>query len=173
MNPKQDELLLDIHTLQGTEKAETCARLMAASEPWITLGRTYESCLQTVTDPTREVYVAMMQAEVAGFIILNMHGAFVGYIQTLCIAPAWRSRGLGARLIKFAEKRIFAEAPNVFICVSSFNPRAKALYERLGYQTVGELTDYIVPGHSEILLRKTVGSLTTFRRGASRENQSS
>ena len=49
--------------------------------------------------------------------------------------------------------------PNVFICASSFNPAAQRLYERLGYTVVGELTDYIARGHSEILLRKTTGPL--------------
>lgn len=39
---------------------------------------------------------------------------------------------------------------------------ATRLYERLGYKVVGELTDYIVRGHSEVLLRKTVGPLTGF-----------
>ena len=47
----------------------------------------------------------------------------------------------------------------MFICVSSFNPGARRLYERLGYQVVGELPDYMVRGHSEILLRKTTGPL--------------
>jgi ribosomal protein S18 acetylase RimI-like enzyme len=63
----------------------------------------------------------------------------------------------------FAERRILAETPNVFICVSSFNDGARRLYERLGYEVVGELKDYIVAGHSEILLRKTIGPLTGFR----------
>jgi len=37
------------------------------------------------------------------------------------------------------------------------------LYERLGYEVVGELKDYIVPGHSEMLLRKTIGPLVELR----------
>jgi hypothetical protein len=48
------------------------------------------------------------------------------------------------------------------MCVSSFNHDARRLYQRLGYQAVGELIDYIVRGHSEILLRKTLGPLTGF-----------
>ena len=39
---------------------------------------------------------------------------------------------------------------------------ATRLYERLGHKIVGEITDYIVRGHSEVLLRKTVGPLTGF-----------
>ncbi len=39
-----------------------------------------------------------------------------------------------------------------------------SLYERLGYAVVGELTDYIVSGHSELLLRKTIAPLNEFRK---------
>ena len=35
----------------------------------------------------------------------------------------------------------------------------KALYERLGYEVIGELRDYIVRGHSEWLLRKSIAPL--------------
>ena len=48
------------------------------------------------------------------------------------------------------------------MCVSSFNLGARRLYERLGYKVVGELSDYIVRGHSELLLRKTTGPLAGF-----------
>jgi ribosomal-protein-alanine N-acetyltransferase len=155
-----------IRPLATSDEAEQCARLMASSEPWRTLGRDYEASLRIVTDPVKEVYVTYMSDEadsIAGFLILNMTGAFVGYIQTVCVAPEWRGRGLGAILISFAEERIFRETPNVFMCVSSFNTDAQRLYERLGYQRIGELTDHIVVGYSEILLRKTIGPLTGFR----------
>jgi [ribosomal protein S18]-alanine N-acetyltransferase len=135
---------------------------MAASEPWVTLGRTYEASLQIVEDSTREVYVASDESGLAGFVILCMTGAFVGYIQTVLVDPGRRGLGIGSRLIEFAEERIFRVSPNVFMCVSSFNHKARRLYQRLGYQVVGELADYIVSGHSEILLRKTAGPLTGY-----------
>ena len=97
-----------------------------------------------------------------------MSGAFAGYIQTICVDPGARSRGIGTRLMRFAEERIFRESPNVFLCVSSFNPRARALYKRLGYVRVGELKDYLVVGHSETIFRKTIGSLNEFRRRSKR-----
>lgn len=142
--------------------ARACARIMAENEPWITLRRDYEASLAIVRDPLREVYVACptAAADVLGFVILVMHGAFVGYIQSIGVREDWRGRGLGTRLIAFAEARIFRETPNVFICASSFNERARALYARLGYETVGELRDYVVRGESELLMRKSVGPLT-------------
>ena len=154
--------VLAISPLQTEDDARACARLMATSEPWITLGRSYEESLEIIQDPSREVYVARDEPGVAGFLILCMTGVFVGYIQTVCIDPARRGQGLGSKLVEFAEQRILRVSPNVFMCVSSFNLDAKRLYERLGYKVIGELPDYIVRGHSELLLRKTLGPLTGF-----------
>jgi [ribosomal protein S18]-alanine N-acetyltransferase len=151
-----------ITRLSSEADARACARMMASSEPWLTLGRSYESSLAIIQDPSREVFVMRDEtAKLGGFLILCMVGAFVGYIQTVCIAPDRRGQGLGSRLVDFAERRILSQFPNVFMCVSSFNQDARRLYERLGYRLVGELTDYIVAGHSEYLLRKTIGPLTS------------
>ena len=152
-----------IRPLGCLAEAEACARMMAASEPWITLGRGYEASLALLVNPEREVYVAVVADVVAGFVILNLHGAFVGYIQTVCVAAERRGGGIGARLVSHAEARIFRESPNVFLCVSSFNPDARRLYERLGYTLVGTLTDYLVAGHSEMLFRKTIGPIGAFQ----------
>jgi [ribosomal protein S18]-alanine N-acetyltransferase len=158
-----------IVTLEHEADAELCARLMARSEPWVTLGRSYEASLRVVRDTTREVYGAYEGRDLIGFLILCMTGAFVGFIQTVLVDPERRGQGLGSRLLEFAEQRVFRDSPNIFMCVSSFNHDARRLYERLGYSTVGELTDYIVAGHSEILLRKTRGPLTDPTRYAMAE----
>jgi ribosomal protein S18 acetylase RimI-like enzyme len=159
---------LSITRLESEAEAHACARLMASSEPWVTLGRSFETSLDIVQDSTREVYVARDKDGVAGFLILCLTGAFVGYIQTVCVDPRCRRQGLGSRMVAFAEQRILRASPNVFMCVSSFNHDARRLYERLGYQVVGELTDYLVRGHSEILLRKTTGPMAGFTSGVER-----
>jgi ribosomal protein S18 acetylase RimI-like enzyme len=74
--------------------------------------------------------------------------------------PEFRGRGLGTAALRWAERRIFQDHRNVLLCVSSFNRRAQRLYQRLGYETVGRMRDYVVAGHDEILLRKTLGPLT-------------
>ncbi len=154
---------LVIRPIQGEEETKACARLMANSEPWVTLQRSYEESYKMLKDPSREVYVGRLGDETVGFLILVMKGAFVGYLQTVGLHREWRNRGIGSKLIEFAEERIFREAPNVFICVSSFNQEALRLYERLGYHIVGELKDYIINGHSEILLRKSIAPLNEFK----------
>ena len=162
---RQDNVgMTEIRRLQHPDEAEICARMMANSEPWIALRRDYDTVLKILTDPAREVYLATVDGQIVGVTILVMHGAFVGYIQSVCIAPEWRRKGIGSQLMAFAEKRIFSETPNAFLCVSSFNKGAQQLYERLGYEVIGELKDYIISGPSELLLRKTIAPLAEFKK---------
>jgi len=153
---------ISIGALDGEADAVRCATIMSTADPWITLGRGFDRCHALINDPTREVYVAKSDGELAGFLILTMQGAFRGYIQTIAVDEKFRGRAVGTALIAFAEQRIFAESANVFMCVSSFNERAKALYLRLGYEVIGELVDYVVRGHSEWLLRKSVAPMNEF-----------
>ena len=155
---------VEIRRLRKADETHQCAQLMANSEPWITLRRTYDNSMKILSDSSREVYLAIVKDEIVGFIVLIMSGALVGYIQTVGVMPEWRNKGIGNRLLGFAEDRIFSKAPNVFMCVSSFNQKAQKLYKRLGYERIGELKDYIVSGHSEILLRKTIAPITEFTR---------
>ena len=122
--------------------AEACAALVAS--------------LRT---PGPERYLAERDGGCAGLLVLNLRGAFVGYLQTVAVAERFRGCGLGTALVGFAEARILRDHPNVFLCVSDFNPGARRLYERLGYTVVGELPDYLVRGRGEILMRKSRGPL--------------
>jgi [ribosomal protein S18]-alanine N-acetyltransferase len=148
-----------VRRLASATQAKACARIMSTSEPWVTLGRDFDASLAVITAGDHEAYVALEGEEVTGFVVLCMHGALVGYLKSIAVREDRRSRGLGRRLMAFAEDRILGEAANVFLLVSSFNEGARRLYERMGYRLVGELTDYWLPGHSELLLRKTRGPI--------------
>lgn len=154
---------VEIRRLENADEAKMCARMMADSEPWITLRRDYEASLKIVSDPSMEVYLALKGYEIVGFVVISMTGAFIGYVKSIYTAPKWRSRGIGSGLMSFVEDRIFREAPNVFICVSDFNEGAQRLYRRLGYEVVGELKNYLVSGKSEVLMRKTIAPLAEFK----------
>lgn len=139
--------------------------MMAASDPWRSLARTHDMVLPGLTDPLRETYVARDAHGLAGALVLCLVGPLTGYIQTVLVAPDRRGQGIGAQLVAFAEERIFQSSPNVFLCVSSFNTGARRLYERLGFQFVGELTDYLVVGHAELLYRKSRGAWSEWLPG--------
>ena len=134
---------------------EWAAHLMATSDPWLTLGRNEASCRLVMHNPEAIIFVAWVGSARAGFVLCHRRGV-VGspYLATIAVDPAWRGRGVGRMLIAFVEDHFRPEARHLFLCVSSFNPRARALYERLGFRQVGELPEYFIPNASEILMHK-------------------
>lgn len=140
-----------------------CAAMMAAQDPWLKLGFTETDCRQSFPGDHRQVFVWRLAGEILGFIVIQPKGSFHGYIQILCVHPEYHDAGIGSALLEFAEKQIAAYSPNMFICVSAFNKRAHALYLRKGFEEVGVLKDFIIPGYDEILLRKTSGPLYQYK----------
>lgn len=127
---------------------------MAFTDPWLTLGRNYQDCLTRCSHPEYTLLVARDSSGRCGFVLLHPRGvAGSPYIASIAVASEFRGRSIGAALLAQAE-RFFPGARHIFLCVSSFNPRARQLYERLGYREVGVLDDYVIPGASEILMHK-------------------
>lgn len=139
-----------------------CAEMMAASDPWKTLGVEYNHCMKAFEGPCKEVYVATHNNSIAGFAILQVCGSFRGYIQTLFVHKDLRGNGIGTIMLQFCEKRIVSISPNIFICVSSFNKGAIKLYEEFGFIKVGILSNFVTDGFDEWLLRKTVGPIAGY-----------
>jgi ribosomal protein S18 acetylase RimI-like enzyme len=148
---------ITIHTSTDTAVFDRLAQMMAASAPWKTLGMDAAACRAGFDGPGKEIVIAGSAGEPMGLAILQLAGSFSGYIQTLFVAEGFRGRGLGKQLLDHCERRIHQFSPNVFICVSGFNTRALRLYEEQGFIHVGTLIDFLVKGHDELLLRKTLG----------------
>jgi ribosomal protein S18 acetylase RimI-like enzyme len=133
---------------------EWCARVMASTDPWITLRRHLEACRAALVRPGTELFAARDGELPVGFILLAPYGlAASPYIATIAVAADARGRGVGSQLLRVAEEH-FAGRGHIFLLVSSFNQGAQQLYHRHGYEFIGELKDYIVPGHSELILHK-------------------
>jgi len=136
------------------EDYEWCAGVMASTEPWITLGRDLAGCREALSRPGTELFVAREGNSPVGFILLAPYGmAAAPYIASIAVAAEVRGRGVGSQLLRFAEQR-YADKKHIFLLASSFNHRAQQLYRRQGYEFVGELKDYVVPGHSELIFHK-------------------
>jgi ribosomal protein S18 acetylase RimI-like enzyme len=145
---------IDIQKASEQEK-DLAAGLLSGSEPWITLGITLDQCYRNCHDPEFLVYMAYFENKPGGIIILDPHGiAGSPYVKSIAVFPEFRGKGIGKKLLSFTEELFRKDAKHVFICVSSFNQRARRLYERCGYEAVGEFKDYIIDGASEILMHK-------------------
>lgn len=137
------------------EDYEQSALLLTVNDPWAKLGRTFEYSYAKVHEPDGELIVAKAEDKVIGCILLEMHSTLKAFVRALCVSPEYRSRGVGADLLAFAEHRAFKETANVFLFVS--NERAKKFYERNEYVQVGCLENLNVTGTHEYLMRKTIG----------------
>ncbi len=155
---------ITIRPYEGEAEARAAATLMASTDPWRALGRTSEHTYRNVTNPQSEAYVALETGQVVGVIVLAINIPLVkGYICGLAVKAECRGRGIGRQLLTFAEDRIARFSPNVFLTVSSFNTGAQRFYERAGYERIGELKEFLIPGASEWLMRKTTGPWAAFQ----------
>lgn len=137
------------------EERVWAARLMASSEPWITLGRGFDACREASLDPAYVVLVARRAAAPCGFIRVHPRGvAGSAYVASVAVAESERGKGVGALLLAAAERRFAPASRFLFLCVSSFNVGARRFYERHGYRQYGEFPDYVIEGPSELLMGK-------------------
>lgn len=157
---------------------EACAEIVGGDPLWRRYGTTVARARQVFRRALRaggkgrprrladHLAVALQGKRVLGFIWFRLEGTFdhSGYVRWIAISPHARTRGVGRRLMRHAEERIFRKGPNVFLLVSAFNRRAQAFYRRLGYREVGVIPDYLVPGITERLYRKTTGPIGIQRR---------
>ncbi len=134
-----------------------CREIVAASDPWKRLGEGIDfSTLLSSGAPYFRAYVLIADGQTAGFIVFSSDPVFAqgGYLRALGVAPSKRRRGIGKKLLAFAEKTASRRSRNFYLCVSSFNRRAQAFYKALGYAKVGIIPELIVPGASEYIFWK-------------------
>ena len=146
-----------IQIVRATEEGdyEQSAMLLTVNDPWAKLGRTYAYSYDKVHNPEDELIVAKKGERVVGCLLLEMHSTLKAFVRALCVSAEYRSHGIGADLLAFAEHRAFKETANVFLFVSS--ERGKKFYETNGYQEVGYLKDLNITGVGEWIMRKTIG----------------
>lgn len=137
------------------EERDWAAELMARSEPWLRLRVTPEQSHFACRDPGYRLFVAHVDGVPCGAIVLQQRGvAGSPYVKSVVVDGEHRGHGIGTALMEFAENLFRSEARHIFLCVSSFNTRARAFYERRGYRAVGEFEDYVIDGAEEVLMHK-------------------
>ena len=133
--------------------------LLVDSDPWNRLGyqaKDWDSYF-TPLPQGRDSYVVDQNDKVAGIVVIRQKFLLGDYLELLAVADWARGKGLGERLLAHVEATVFARAKNLFACVSDFNGQARRFYKQQGYQEIGPMPNFLIPGSAEILLRKTSG----------------
>ena len=97
---------------------------------------------------------AVNETQMVGFVagdVKRMEG--VAWIATIAVLPEYQRRGIGAALLQTCEKRI--PVNKIRLCVRPSNRVAIRLYERFGYNRVGEWTKYYQDGEAALVMEKT------------------
>ncbi len=154
-----------------------CASIVALDLLWQRYGISLRQARELISSGVRQgnrLYVAVVRRQVVGFVWFQVDGTFAhsGYVRWIGIAPSARGKGIGTALMDFAEKQILRHGPNVFLLVSDFNRLARRFYKRRGYRQVGALSDYVLPGVTEQLYRKTIGPIRRPSAGRGEPNRS-
>ncbi|MFA7218932.1 MAG: GNAT family N-acetyltransferase [Synergistaceae bacterium] len=81
-----------------------------------------------------EILLAMIDNKMIGCIVLNR-----SLIEILCIKRRYRKRGIGNKLVRYAEELLKKDARRKYLRVDSFKPfKAKNFYDKMGFETYNQ-----------------------------------
>src|SRR5262249_31442478 len=116
-----------------------------------------ERMTRAITRPSACVrrFEATVRGRLAGIVAVQdpfLHGP---YLQLLAILPEFQGQKLGQRILEWMEGEARREeARQLWLCVSSFNDRAHAFYERFGFEEAAVLDKLASDASDEIFMRK-------------------
>lgn len=135
-----------------------CEKIIAESEPWRRLGEVidFSKAISKTGCNAVRCYVCIIDKRPVGLVMFTPHPVFArgGYLRAIAVAGEMRNRGIGKRLLSFAENVVKRRASNIYLCVSSFNRKAQSFYRNAGYRKVGSIPGLITPAASEYIYWK-------------------
>ncbi len=154
--------------------------VFAPQGSWETLEEAIQE-VQEMLAPERMAWVAMLGAEVVGWIGGVPHyDGNVWELHPLVVKPAWQRQGIGSRLVQFLEQQVKARG-GLTICLGSddkhnqtslagvdlyeqlweqirtmrnLNGHPYEFYQRLGYSVIGVMPDASGRGKPDIIMGK-------------------
>lgn len=141
----------------SAENAERLGKALAAIPPWSVIGYPAERLVSWLLreQPAMKKFEVLTGAQLAGVIVVQdpfLHGP---YLKLIAILPHFQGQSLGLRLLRWMESEARrAEARQLWLCVSTFNARARTFYERFGFEAAAILDKLATDASDELLMRK-------------------
>jgi ribosomal protein S18 acetylase RimI-like enzyme len=144
-------------------KIRHCARQDLPQLEWFGLYTEHRQLIEEAFQRQQAGEVIMLLADLDGFPVgqawldLTARSAdLVGVIWALRVFPLLRNHGIGSRLMIAAERLLFEKGYRWSeLTVDQQEPRARRLYERLGYRSLGStegLLSYTTPEKKSVAL---------------------
>jgi diamine N-acetyltransferase len=137
--------------------AEILGPLLASIDPWARYDYTSSALTAFLTAEEADAprFTIKVDSVLAGAVGVRSNWLRGPYLQFLGILPIYQSHGIGGAILNwFEDEARGARAQNLWVAASEFNTRALSFYEQHGFNRTATLTDLVVEGSSEILLRK-------------------
>jgi ribosomal protein S18 acetylase RimI-like enzyme len=144
-----------------SQDLESCAKIIDRTPLWGRYGLTGAALIPLLTQAHQVgdvVQVADLGRGAAGFAWVVPRGTFgrSPYLRLIAVSPEARGAQLGAQLLRQVEQISARSGTAMFLLVSDFNLDAQRFYQREGYQELGRLPDFVLPGVAECLFRKAL-----------------
>lgn len=144
--------------------AEADIPLVAAWMPTLPLWQRYGVTVESATrlfEQSMNQHILLTadipgEATACGLLRCIRRGAFnlSPYVSALGVQAEFQNRHVGAAMLSRAEQMVAENSTDVFLLTSEFNLDAQRFYQRQGYESIGAIADYIVPGITELIFRK-------------------
>ena len=139
------------------DAAEELGPALAAIPPWSVIGWPAERMTLGLKRqlPSVKRFEVLADGSCAGIIVIQDPFLLGPYLQLLAVLPGFQGRKLGLRLLQWMEAEARrAETRQLWVCVSTFNTRAQAFYQRFGFEAVAVLDKLVSDSSDEIFMRK-------------------
>ncbi|HNW05210.1 MAG TPA: GNAT family N-acetyltransferase [Oscillospiraceae bacterium] len=154
--------LHEIHIVQGVpDRYEEYTHIFDGSKLQIHYGAELAKWIRAGLEEGHIYTAEDRNGEAVGLMWMQMESVYAGlpYLNLLGVRQDYRGHGVGRKLLEFFiavyEKLGYDHA---FIAVNDFNPRARALYVRMGFQKMMQYPDGMDPSNSVyLLMRKSRG----------------
>lgn len=107
----------------------------------------------------QEVHIAKNENnKTIGFMRIDDVGMFSGFpfLRLIAVNNDYRCKGFGTQMLEIYESKYKGRVNKIFLCVSSFNDRAKKLYAAVGFKEVGRVEGLYKKGTYESIMMKEI-----------------
>ena len=148
----------ELQLLDPTEaQIKQVAAALASIDPWRRLGISQQGLLRSLSEAGPDIVCQSLVADsdLLGISVVRKNWLFGDYLKLFAVLPGMQGHGHGhAAIEKLCTACTATGGTNLWACVSAFNSQAQTFYERCGFETIGRISDLVVSGEDELLIRR-------------------